>query len=111
MCYIQDQMPGAQCVAAEVHPPRTKLPKNVPPRTDMKYPTFMVMTANILHALSARESHTIYGLEHLQQVAHACKDSIEYRSRQCLVNPPRLSLLASSTELKVRGVPPEVIAC
>jgi hypothetical protein len=34
--YIQDQMPGAQCVAAEVHPPRTKLPKNVPPRTDMK---------------------------------------------------------------------------
>ena len=37
-----------QCVAAEVHPPKTKLPKNVPPRTDIKYPTFMVMTANML---------------------------------------------------------------
>ena len=45
--------PGrAQCVAAEVHPPKTKLPKNVPPRTDMKYPTFMVMTANMLHKTS-----------------------------------------------------------
>jgi hypothetical protein len=51
--YIQDQMLGAQCVAAEVHPPNTKLPKNVPPRTDMKYPTFMVMTANMLHEKSA----------------------------------------------------------
>lgn len=54
--YIQDQLVGAQCVAAEVHPPKTKLPKNVPPRTDMKYPTFMVMTANILHELSAYEA-------------------------------------------------------
>jgi hypothetical protein len=46
---------GAQCVAAEVHPPRTKLPKNVPPRTDMKYPTFMVMIANMLHGTSASD--------------------------------------------------------
>lgn len=28
--------------------PRSRLPRNVPPRTDMKYPTFIVMTANIL---------------------------------------------------------------
>ena len=28
--------------------PATKLPRNVPPRTDRKYPTFRLMTANIL---------------------------------------------------------------
>lgn len=106
-----DHPKRAQCVAAEVHPPKTKLPKNVPPRTDMKYPTFMVITANILHTLSAYDAYTIDGWEHLQQVAHACKDSIEYRPRQCLVDPPRLSLLTGSTEFQVRGIPPEVVAC
>jgi hypothetical protein len=107
-----DHPERAQCVAAEVHPPKTKLPKNVPPRTDMKYPTFMVITANILHKKSADDiSMRCAFWKHLQQVAHACKDGIEYRPRQCLVNPPRLSLLAGSTEFQVRGVPPEVIAC
>lgn len=28
--------------------PETRVPRNVPPRTDIKYPTFMVMTAIIL---------------------------------------------------------------
>lgn len=54
---VQSTCERPQCVAADVHPPRTKLPKNVPPRTDIKYPTFMVMTANILYAVSLLGLH------------------------------------------------------
>jgi hypothetical protein len=44
----QSMSKSAQCATAEVQPPRTKLPRKTPPSTDMKYPTFMVMTANML---------------------------------------------------------------
>jgi hypothetical protein len=37
-----------QCAVAPVQPPTTKLPRKVPPKTDRKYPTFIVMTANML---------------------------------------------------------------
>lgn len=47
--YIKYRNPGHQCVVAvRSYRPRSKLPKNVPPSTDMKYPTFIVMTANML---------------------------------------------------------------
>jgi hypothetical protein len=49
----------AQCATAEAHPPRTKLPRKTPPSTDMKYPTFIVMTANMLGLISAQYFQTI----------------------------------------------------
>lgn len=37
-----------QCAAAPVQPPSTTLPRNVPLSTEMKYPTFIVITASML---------------------------------------------------------------
>lgn len=38
----------AQCSLCMAYRPTNKLPRNVPPRIERKYPMFMVMTPNML---------------------------------------------------------------
>jgi hypothetical protein len=49
----------AQCSEPEAYLPTAHSPRKVPPRTDRKYPTFIVMTANMLGSNGELDPHII----------------------------------------------------
>jgi len=51
--------------------PTKRLPREVPPRIDIKYPTFMVMTATILNNHQQQEGKKDRASGNLQQVPNS----------------------------------------
>lgn len=101
--YSHPQCPS-QCSPVGSQSPSTKLPRNVPPRIDIKYPTFIVMTANILSSTSQQTKTGWKIAKYSQQIADSSKHSIQASPQQCLIDIPRPSLLSQQSDFSSGGL-------